>query len=692
MFRKLFYIAIFIPLLTLAACGSDDPTPEIEGASQSNTTSNETPPTPPTTQTAPTPTESTAATSIINAQNADQLVEYTTIGNGTLMSFEWLPDSQHLLVNTSVGIRIYDVESPDTVQQFFPQYDGVVAVSPDGSRAISRPQVGTLVLWSIETGEDIATLEIESDSVFQAEFSPDGQTIHVVDGQNILQFESDSGESAESITLPVDTIYQIAYQHDQILIAVVGVDSTLAVWDVAANEMRFEIGEEITTRFSIMEFNTDGSILITPNVVETDFGGYTGYTIPDVDLWDTVTGENLRTLPYSQSRFHIAPDGSSYAFIDYNGKITIRDILTDDDILSLGDPSSFNPNNYMSRPLVSPDGQWVAARNSGGRVMLFSKDNPTVISAIDDFDTLIVGVGLSSDNQYLCIGFQGGNIQTWDIESDEMTDSVEGSGNYLFVLADHPTDDTFFAASSDITRHPISDLETTVTNLMSVQANHMLVSPDGNLLVVEYNDTSFRANGSRPGNKILIWNLQTDSRHISDIDTPSVMQVRDLDMSSDGKWLAITYYGQVVHIIDVDTGILSHELTFDQWATHVAFDPSSTTIAVIISPIFAPDDEEPDTTGELQLWDASTGELIQTLFTNEDGLQSVTYSPDGSLIAVGKAQNGGISLLDAESGEAITVLGAGDLSTSDLFFSPDGALLVSVGTDNIVRVWTLPIS
>jgi WD40 repeat protein len=54
-----------------------------------------------------------------------------------------------------------------------------------------------------------------------------------------------------------------------------------------------------------------------------------------------------------------------------------------------------------------------------------------------------------------------------------------------------------------------------------------------------------------------------------------------------------------------------------------------------------------ETSTEVELWDAATGELIQTYAGHSDTVRSVSFSPDGKKLASGSA-DGTVMLWDVE--------------------------------------------
>ena len=104
--------------------------------------------------------------------------------------------------------------------------------------------------------------------------------------------------------------------------------------------------------------------------------------------------------------------------------------------------------------------------------------------------------------------------------------------------------------------------------------------------------------------------------------------------------------------------------------------------------VFSPDGKLLATGGYamgVKLWDAETGQLIQTLNCRPDrsGLRPV-FSPDGRITAVGD-RNSNTILFDVASGKRLLVLPKRE--TQELAFHPSGKTLAVAYADGSIRLW-----
>ncbi len=96
------------------------------------------------------------------------------------------------------------------------------------------------------------------------------------------------------------------------------------------------------------------------------------------------------------------------------------------------------------------------------------------------------------------------------------------------------------------------------------------------------------------------------------------------------------------------------------------------------------------TFGPGEIWDVESGRKLATLSGQTGSIQSIRYSPDGSVVATG-GTDGTVRVWDAASGDLLLVLEGHEGEVSALAFSPDGAKLASSSPDGTVRVWAMDL-
>ena len=158
--------------------------------------------------------------------------------------------------------------------------------------------------------------------------------------------------------------------------------------------------------------------------------------------------------------------------------------------------------------------------------------------------------------------------------------------------------------------------------------------------------------------------------------------------SPDSTMLASGGSDKVVQLWDARTGQpMARLVAHTRWISSIAFSPDGTTLAsgggwgddtVLLW----------DTTTLVQ--DTITGDTKATLKGHANGVESVVFSPDGTMIASGGSRNDGtVRLWGARTGRLITTLTGYTNWGSNIAFSPDGTTLATGGgsNDETIQLW-----
>ncbi len=109
----------------------------------------------------------------------------------------------------------------------------------------------------------------------------------------------------------------------------------------------------------------------------------------------------------------------------------------------------------------------------------------------------------------------------------------------------------------------------------------------------------------------------------------------------------------------------------------------------VTSASFSPDGQQiVSASGDytVRIWDAQTGECVDTLEGHTDFVRSASFSPDGQRI-VSASDDNTVRVWDAESGECIDTLEGHTYYVTSASFSPDGQRIVSASEDGTIRIW-----
>ncbi len=456
----------------------------------------------------------------------------------------------------------------------------------------------------------------------------------------------------------------MAMSADGLLLAT-SYSNEVIIWDVTTWKERFSLSGHTGQVFSVA-FSRDGKRLAT--------GGDDGQVI----IWDTATGQNLLSFSVSQPR--CAPnvlfnaDGTRLITADGCGNVRFWEITAD-----------------ASREVLH-------RTVHGGRGLNSIKLNP--------------------DGTQLAVG-DNNNISIWD----------SNSGFDLFVLpvgwqgqlngGDFSPDGNLFAAGGS-KKVIVWDLsprgEKSILNANNgARVRDVVFSPDGKWLAL--------ATESLDANDVRVWNTNTGTQK-SIIQSPGICC--SVAFSPDGKrlvtgsfnspakvWDATT--GKMISVLSGDTAIVfravfnadgtsiatSSDDTVKIWdasnykalktihipkgkfVPDIAFSPNSKLLAIAISSGF---------TGQVSVWDATTGLLLFHLFADQISPLGLAFSPDGKSLAVGYADNmvrvWDVSSMEGEAQPFLLLRGHSN-SVWRVAFSPNGTRLATASSDGTVKLWNM---
>ncbi len=263
-----------------------------------------------------------------------------------------------------------------------------------------------------------------------------------------------------------------------------------------------------------------------------------------------------------------------------------------------------------------------------------------------------IGVWLYDTNRYREIALLSGH--TWEISA--MTFSPDEN-----VLATASYDD------------PVRLWDTRTGELRTVLPGYvnlvegLAFSPDGNILAI--------ANEQ----EIFLWDVETVERQAV-LQAPAG-RIIALTFSSDGKTLVSASLGETIQIWDVDTAQLlaTYEISLGNFSQAVLSKENRILASVIWND------------RRIKLWDIHTGQLRATLSGHKYRIDSLAFSPDGTMFASGGAgwdnaarQNlGEILLWNASTGGLRKTFTIPTVTIKAVTFSPDGKTLVSASSDKI---------
>ncbi len=303
-------------------------------------------------------------------------------------------------------------------------------------------------------------------------------------------------------------------------------------------------------------------------------------------------------------------------------------------------------DSVLSVAFSPVDNTLLASGSSDGTVKLWNVETQTEIATLEGHTAWIMSIAFSPNGMLLASGAPDGTVKLWDVNTHTNITTLEWHAKAVSSVAFSPDGTTLAAGASDGTIK-LWDVEThqntatfggyddaTVDALVAIENQRNWWTP------VSFLSNTTLAAGS--GDRIKLWDITTEE-NIKTFEVPGDLVI-SMSCSPDGTTLAAGTINNLIRLWDVATG--TNTTTFPSVAARrVWFPLPPFTIS------FSPDGAQlAFTSNGVRLWNIETGTETNFLIGHRDFIRSVSFSPDGSILASG-AQDGTVGLSDPSSVE-----------------------------------------
>jgi len=456
-------------------------------------------------------------------------------------------------------------------------------------------------------------------------------------------------------------------------------DGIVQIWRVENGELRY-------LRDLTVFAGRPGSIFglaFSPNGKRLAVGGgeiSTPKTTGKVSVWDTTNWEwigdleGLAGLVYSVD---FSPDGKRLATGGWDRVVRLWDAET---LKTRDDSLEAHAQTVMS-VAFHRDGEILASAD-GGHDFTEPNKNDSVIR-LWDLKTRAFRELKGHEGQIICMAWSpvddllasagwDGTIRIWNTQTGAAESILHGHTGLITALVFSTDGQQLFSSGYD------SGIR--IWDVRSGQEVQMLRGHTSTVYALAHDPVQPRLVSGSWNAELKVWDPRQSAECITLPGNDSHMQ--DVAFSNDGRWLAAANGGKTVFVWDLRNLEQSPVELPHAWPVwSVSFHSDS---RLLVSG--AGDQNDRTVPGELTIWDVSTGERKRSLTGHEKWIESVVFSPDGTLIASGGG-DATVRIWNAETGRNVYILHGHTADVYCVAFSPDGRHVASGSLEGTLMVW-----
>ena len=364
----------------------------------------------------------------------------------SVLSME-LSDDGRLALTTCVDqkVRIWDVAQRTVVGQLLHSGQAIssAVISPDQKRVLTVSTGNQIRLWELESGQQVdiedraGLFHLPSDgtSVWSAIFSPTGEQILTVGGNEARLWDTDNGSEIASFT-PHSSVASAHFSPDGTRIVTGSWDNTARIWDSLSGRALRKLTGQHTQSVNSAVYSPDGAHVLTASDDRTAV------------LWDANSGEPIIVLSGHQGSVRSASfssDGTRVVTASEDKTARIWDAQTGRQVHVLqGHQWSVQEATF------SPDGTRVITASEDNSAKLWDANTGESLGfSLVAHTASVNSARFSPDGQRAITGSQDNSVKIWDALTGKEILTLSGHSQAVTSVSFSPDGNYVLTSSRD---------------------------------------------------------------------------------------------------------------------------------------------------------------------------------------------------------------------------------------------------
>jgi WD40 repeat protein len=543
-----------------------------------------------------------------------------------------------------------------------------VAFSPDGNQLTTSDTNGSIQIWSLTNGKQLALCTGHNSWVWSVAYSP-SQPILASCGQDhqVRLWDSQTGQCLKLLEGHTGIATSVTFSPDGLWLASTSGDQTIRLWNVATGQCVQVLHGHAACVWSAV-FHPDGKTLFSAgedNVIRH---------------WSLDRGQCIQTLTGHEHwvrTIDLSPDGQKLVSGSDDQTLKLWDVTTSTCLATLT-----GHHKPVTSVTFNSDGRTLASSSYDQTVKLWCVVSQQCLQTLHKHTNFVWSVAFHPTQLLLASGGEDYTARLWDMQTGQCSKTFQGHSNSIYTIALSTTHHLLASGHEDQTLKLWDFNYQTLSATSNPQPFRVLRGHTGRIFSIAFAPSSCEklstdqilASGSAD-RTIKLWNSHTGQcLHTLQGHTSWVWAIA---FHPNGKQIASASYDHTIKLWDVDTGECLHTIT-----GHTS---------CVLSVAFSPDGQWLVSGGyeqTIKLWNFKTGQCLITLQAHLNRVWAVTFSPDSQYLATG-GDDRTIKLWEVATGRCVKTLEGHTNQVLALLFDADGTSLISSSADKTIRIWNV---